>query len=156
MNSVGKCSLCDYVGNNTHIHHIIPRSRGGSDDDSNLIELCTICHGKAHDVSFYDNKGLVSSKITQTKVIDKECLAYLNDVENNLHDFLMEYYYEHDSNVVTELLYQDAMSLQSLFIAMKYGKIKRNKYGDVVRNLHKIYKENNFGIDLSFLDKYEH
>ena len=27
MNSVGKCSLCAYVGNNTHIHYIIPRSR---------------------------------------------------------------------------------------------------------------------------------
>ena len=99
MNSVGKCSLCDYVGDNTHIHHIIPRSRGGSDEDGNLIELCTICHGKVHNVSFYDNKGLVSSKIAQTKTIDKECLSYLNDIEDNLHDFIMEYYYEYNSNV---------------------------------------------------------
>jgi len=29
---------------NLHIHHIIPRSHGGSDDPSNLIVLCEKCH----------------------------------------------------------------------------------------------------------------
>lgn len=29
-----------------HVHHIIPRSEGGTDDDENLITLCHICHRK--------------------------------------------------------------------------------------------------------------
>jgi hypothetical protein len=31
-------------------HHLIPRSLGGSDDETNLITLCGVCHGKMHDV----------------------------------------------------------------------------------------------------------
>lgn len=29
-------------------HHLVPRSAGGSDEESNLITLCYVCHGKAH------------------------------------------------------------------------------------------------------------
>lgn len=42
-----RCALCD----DTHglqIHHIIPRSKGGSDDPANLICLCWRCHAEAH------------------------------------------------------------------------------------------------------------
>ena len=41
------CALCDnrqYL----QIHHVIPRSNGGSDDPMNLICLCSKCHGAAH------------------------------------------------------------------------------------------------------------
>jgi hypothetical protein len=31
-------------------HHLIPRSLGGSDDETNLITLCGVCHGNAHDI----------------------------------------------------------------------------------------------------------
>lgn len=30
------------------IHHIVPRSRGGTNDPRNLIVLCSACHGLAH------------------------------------------------------------------------------------------------------------
>jgi hypothetical protein len=30
------------------VHHIIPISAGGSDDPSNLITLCSDCHGQIH------------------------------------------------------------------------------------------------------------
>jgi hypothetical protein len=29
-------------------HHLVPRARGGSDDDANQITLCVSCHGKLH------------------------------------------------------------------------------------------------------------
>lgn len=29
-------------------HHVVLRSRGGSDDPSNLIAACRYCHGKLH------------------------------------------------------------------------------------------------------------
>jgi len=38
----GKIRLMDEV------HHIIPVSRGGTNDDSNLMSLCRSCHNKIH------------------------------------------------------------------------------------------------------------
>lgn len=37
-------------------HHIVPRSRGGSDHRSNLVDLCHGCHVQAH--SIYRQFGL--------------------------------------------------------------------------------------------------
>ena len=31
-----------------HYHHLVPKSVGGSDDDTNVITLCRHCHGKIH------------------------------------------------------------------------------------------------------------
>lgn len=33
---------------NLHVHHIVPRSKGGSDQLSNLRTLCESCHKKLH------------------------------------------------------------------------------------------------------------
>jgi len=46
----GKCQLCGkgYDGNGWHIHHIIPRSEGGSDRPDNLALLHKKCHEKLH------------------------------------------------------------------------------------------------------------
>jgi 5-methylcytosine-specific restriction endonuclease McrA len=30
-------------------HHILPKSLGGSDDESNLVWICHECHTKIHD-----------------------------------------------------------------------------------------------------------
>jgi len=38
-----KCSICERT-TNLHVHHIIPRSVGGSNDLKNLITLCSGCH----------------------------------------------------------------------------------------------------------------
>ena len=43
------CVACGQSGN-LNQHHLVPRSIGGSDDDSNLITLCGSCHAKAHQV----------------------------------------------------------------------------------------------------------
>ena len=44
-------TCCEYCGNrfNLHRHHILYRSKGGEDSDSNLITLCQKCHWRAHD-----------------------------------------------------------------------------------------------------------
>ena len=47
--------------NRLHVHHIIYRSNGGSDDESNLITLCKICHNDVH-----------SNKITLKKIGNKK------------------------------------------------------------------------------------
>lgn len=42
----GLCVRCRFHGN--HVHHILPRSLGGSNDLSNLVLLCMECHEWVH------------------------------------------------------------------------------------------------------------
>ncbi|MCA1670458.1 MAG: HNH endonuclease, partial [Thermomicrobia bacterium] len=42
-----RCAQCG-IGGVLHVHHIIPRARGGSNDLSNLVPLCPTCHALAH------------------------------------------------------------------------------------------------------------
>lgn len=44
-----QCLFCGSIENLT-IHHIIPRSIGGTDDLSNLVWLCGECHQKLHQI----------------------------------------------------------------------------------------------------------
>lgn len=39
--------LCS--GKGEHAHHRLPRSRGGSDDPTNLVWTCHLCHWHVHD-----------------------------------------------------------------------------------------------------------
>jgi hypothetical protein len=41
---LGRCQCPGCSHRATHAHHIVPRSRGGSDDPSNLVALCTFHH----------------------------------------------------------------------------------------------------------------
>jgi hypothetical protein len=43
----GKCTRCKKLGK-IERHHIIYRSRGGSNDASNLVNLCQACHKYRH------------------------------------------------------------------------------------------------------------
>lgn len=42
-----RCARCDGTFR-IETHHIVPRTQGGSDDATNLIELCAVCHGEIH------------------------------------------------------------------------------------------------------------
>ena len=44
----GGCVLCRRT-DNLHVHHIVPRSRGGKDAPDNLVTLCQDCHEKVHE-----------------------------------------------------------------------------------------------------------
>ena len=44
-----RCALCDST-DGIQIHHVEPRSQGGSDFPENLITLCWRCHAEAHGV----------------------------------------------------------------------------------------------------------
>ena len=43
------CCAC-FSDKNLHHHHLIPRIKGGSDDQTNLITLCGSCHAKIHNL----------------------------------------------------------------------------------------------------------
>jgi len=42
------CQGCAAACTVLNVHHIVPLSRGGSDDPSNLHTLCNDCHAKIH------------------------------------------------------------------------------------------------------------
>jgi 5-methylcytosine-specific restriction endonuclease McrA len=41
-----------------HHHHLLPRTEGGVDDDTNLITLCEGCHGRIHGRTFKHHRKL--------------------------------------------------------------------------------------------------
>ena len=47
------CAACgDDDPDHLEHHHLVPRSLGGGDEESNLITLCRSCHGRAHAVDW--------------------------------------------------------------------------------------------------------
>ena len=79
----GRCQLCGkgYDVNGWHIHHIIPRSKGGTDRPSNLALLHKECHTKLH-----QNFEKYAKKIKKP-VIYKEA-SYLNSYRLQLMNTL--------------------------------------------------------------------
>lgn len=47
------CALCG-SNDGMQIHHVVPRGKGGSDLDENLICLCRFCHALAHGIKLRD------------------------------------------------------------------------------------------------------
>lgn len=67
-----RCALCDstkYI----QIHHLIPRSKGGSNHPHNLITLCSYCHSHVHGTPLYES-DLTAEDIRQA------CTEYLADI----------------------------------------------------------------------------
>ena len=155
MKAVGICKTCDYVGDDTHIHHIIPKSVGGSDDENNLIELCTICHGKAHDVQFAGDSGIVKKGIVLAIEKRKSILSWLEKYEDVLHDIIVDFHEHEGTDVVTELLFYNAVKLEDLHTWLKHGKGNRYKpFGDIPAMFFLFYKKNKDNYDLDLSDDY--
>jgi len=53
----GKCRWCG-SGWNTEVHHIIPKSRGGTDEERNLLTLCQLHHTTGKDAVHNGNVDL--------------------------------------------------------------------------------------------------
>jgi hypothetical protein len=43
-----KCADCGASGVELHVHHIVPLSKGGTNDLDNLATLCSMCHSMIH------------------------------------------------------------------------------------------------------------
>jgi hypothetical protein len=88
----GKCLLCESTGIE-HIHHIVPRSKGGSDTLANKAGLCIKCHELVH-------KDANSAKMLESKKagIKKKygALSVLNQIIPKLaEDLVNQYGLEH-------------------------------------------------------------
>jgi hypothetical protein len=60
------CVACGSKENLTQ-HHLVPRSIGGSDEDSNLLTFCGSCHAKAHQVKADWRHSELTRKAMQIK-----------------------------------------------------------------------------------------
>jgi 5-methylcytosine-specific restriction endonuclease McrA len=61
-----KCQECGYY-KHLEVHHIIPRSKGGSDDPENLVTLCQRCHDKKHGREYRETNGFKHNKRNHRK-----------------------------------------------------------------------------------------
>jgi Restriction endonuclease len=77
------CQQCKKKNVALHVHHIVYRSNGGSDDESNLITLCEDCHHKLH-----QGKIKLKKSISQGK---KKALKDATQM-NYLKGLLIEHY----------------------------------------------------------------
>lgn len=58
-----KCFECDSIGD-IHYHHVVPQILGGI----KTIPLCSVCHGKVHNINFMNHKELVKKGIERAKL----------------------------------------------------------------------------------------
>lgn len=79
------CQQCKKKNGILNVHHIVFRSNGGSDDESNLITLCEDCHHKLH-----------QGKIKLKKSISQGKRKTLKDATqmNYLKSLLVEHYHK--------------------------------------------------------------
>jgi len=67
-----ECKLCKKKYKHLENHHIIPVSRGGDNSKSNLIKICSKCHGLAHDVSFSSERGGLIKEAVKRAINENE------------------------------------------------------------------------------------
>lgn len=83
------CQNCGIQGGSygnaeLHAHHVVPKSRGGSHDVSNLISLCSDCHQTVHS----KNAQAPTHNQQQNSEIDYSNPDYLTLVDKVLNDTL--------------------------------------------------------------------
>lgn len=63
------CSRCGWLEGACDIHHILPRSKGGTDSNDNLTYICPNCHRLAHE-------GKITEFVSLTTQIGDEWRKY--------------------------------------------------------------------------------
>lgn len=87
------CYFCGSEGP-IETHHIIPQRHGGSDDESNLVDICPNCHRRLetlYNKRFYDIVSEIDwgSKPTKDGNDSKKAATTIQHI-NKLHDIINE------------------------------------------------------------------
>lgn len=70
------CQICGAKNTRLEVHHIVYRSKGGTDNEDNLITLCESCHKKIH-------KGEINVSLKAKKLKLKEA-THMNIIRSQL------------------------------------------------------------------------
>ena len=70
------CQICGTKHTKLEVHHIVYRSKGGTDDEDNLITLCETCHKKVH-------KGEINVSLKTKRLRLKEA-THMNIIRSQL------------------------------------------------------------------------
>jgi hypothetical protein len=88
------CKICNKKTDYLEIHHIVPKSRGGSNYGNNLISICIDCHSLAHDVSFKRDAGLIKSRIKIAKEKEEEAAKWIDENKKIIDKYFDDLYNE--------------------------------------------------------------
>lgn len=120
------CVACGST-ENLHHHHIVPKSLGGSDDDTNLITLCAKHHGQIHNARIaHDHSELTRKGLARVKAAGKP-YGPIPYGKRRLDDKLVE------NPIETEIISLIAQLKES---GLNYSQVaeKLNEMGYVKRN----------------------
>ena len=78
-----KCQVCKGKSGDDmlHVHHIVFRSQGGTDNPNNLITLCETCHKAIHD-------GTLKVKLRRRKKVDLDDVSFVNSINRKIVEML--------------------------------------------------------------------
>lgn len=75
-----RCQECGYY-KHLEVHHIVPRSKGGTDDPKNLITLCQRCHGKKHGFKNRENRRAKHARRNRRKKENRWLNKYKRELQ---------------------------------------------------------------------------
>lgn len=85
-----KCTACGRT-DHLHVHHIVPRSAGGSDELDNLTTLCVRCHSNQHPMNAQlraiaeKQVGKVQQKVHITQRVFKPSVTVKELLRDGVH-----------------------------------------------------------------------
>ena len=75
-----KCQCCNVDVEYLHKHHILPKSLGGTDLPTNIVECCESCHGNIHGRNMLNHSRLTSAGLAAAKARGVQLGAYRDGV----------------------------------------------------------------------------
>jgi len=124
-----ECKLCYKKTEHLEKHHIIPKSKGGSNDKNNLISICQDCHCKVHNVSFRGKEGIISIGAQKAKSKHNEAIEWIKKNENLLIKKIddIKYLDDYKHLIIIHLLpFIGAVKLKEFVLGKKNITIKLN------------------------------
>lgn len=111
----GRCLLCGEKGIN-HYHHIVNKSKGGSNTPENIAGLCLNCHNKVHKIQSLADR--LSELKEGTKI--KYSISLLNSVMPKLIEEVTEYCNQNNLNMHITNGYETSKSRAKLGVNKKH------------------------------------
>ena len=101
----GKCACCGRAIE--HYHHLVPRSKGGSDTPENLIRLCKECHNKVHSGDISLKKQGLKKKYNALSVLNQAMPYIAEELINLFGEYHVSFCSGYETSLIRESLAAD-------------------------------------------------